>query len=411
MKRNRLAAVLVTLVAVSMPLAACAGTGPNAPTNAPTKSKPRQELPTYKTCVIANGAQVSVKLGAGDGSVPNHGDKVHKVVANELAARGYPSDGDVADPGPANTAIVIVDDQFTTSATNFPVGGSVTTWLTRAESFGNRSILVIDVNITSYKPEDIVTNLTALTSYLLGVRNFVFNLSFEYLPCAFFLDAAGNPLPYNPATWFEQFTASQYLQLLYAGEDAPEIDGLRQYLASPGSSGPDIAGLKTELDTHLQSYKTDVVGLKGEKLQSFLQNRADGDPLAQFFNAHGNFVPVAAAGNGIVLTSDSDSHVTARHPLPFPTAPAIFDTVVSTSASDGPTYSNAGAVKLSGLSATGDQGTSFAAPRLSVREAIYLYKLAGAPACSAQPLNYHPGWLNKDVADAVRDAGCTGFPL
>src|SRR5262245_47479480 len=137
-------------------------------------------------------------------------------------------------------------------------------------------------------------------------------------------------------------------------------------------------------DGEWQGLKDDVAGLRSLK-----------DPI--------DLVAVGAAGNGLrQLTTGADGTTTVQQltALPFPFAPAIWNDVVSASAStsDSPSgghavlmgYSNRGEVALEGSSRRADvQGTSFAAPRLTAWEAIYLLN-GGRFACDTYrpPLGY-----------------------
>ena len=90
-------------------------------------------------------------------------------------------------------------------------------------------------------------------------------------------------------------------------------------------------------------------------------------------------IPVAAAGNGVWLPDGNKAQ------LPFPTAPGIWNSVVSTSATDLAEttlakYSNNGEVMMSRDNPYGGVGTSFAAPHLSALEALYLLN-NGAVTC------------------------------
>jgi len=106
-------------------------------------------------------------------------------------------------------------------------------------------------------------------------------------------------------------------------------------------------------------------------------------------------IPVAAAGNGVWLPDGT------QHQLPFPTAPGIWNSVVSTSSADPdpaqpnatPTtpaaYSNSGEVMMSADNPYSGIGTSFSAPHLSALEALYLLN-GGTVSCDSNvpPLGY-----------------------
>ncbi len=105
-----------------------------------------------------------------------------------------------------------------------------------------------------------------------------------------------------------------------------------------------------------------------------------------------------------------------RKQLPFPFAPGLWNPVVSTSASDEDPqtradYSNSGEVLLDGRTSAGTtnvHGTSFAAPRLSAQEAVYLFT-GGETTCASNipPLGYTNSdlggqtWQNLEVAAAA----------
>jgi hypothetical protein len=117
-------------------------------------------------------------------------------------------------------------------------------------------------------------------------------------------------------------------------------------------------------------------------------------------NSNLRVIPVGAAGNRPWYL---DNGKPARKYLPFPFAPALWDSVVSTSADNGTgvtDYSDGGEVRLDGsgpaavagvalTAADLRHGTSFAAPRLSALEAIWLMK-TGLADCNGHrpPLGY-----------------------
>jgi hypothetical protein len=110
-----------------------------------------------------------------------------------------------------------------------------------------------------------------------------------------------------------------------------------------------------------------------------------------------HFIPVAAAGN--LNPAIAASHTGA---VEFPYAPALWDSVLSVSATDAQEYvAKTGEVAMQGnlevelRSGTVKtiEGTSFAAPRLAVWAAIYLMQVAHGDTdpCDAPPdpiLNY-----------------------
>jgi hypothetical protein len=138
-------------------------------------------------------------------------------------------------------------------------------------------------------------------------------------------------------------------------------------------------------------------------------------------------VLVGAAGNGITMPTTDPKRPRHFH-FTFPFAPAIWQNVISISAStpDGgalTTYSNGGEVMLPGDYDIGEShahGTSFAAPRMAAQEAIYLLT-GGQVPCDNEtpPLGYakdtvlnssgwQANWKNKTFDEAIRDT-CPSF--
>jgi hypothetical protein len=134
-------------------------------------------------------------------------------------------------------------------------------------------------------------------------------------------------------------------------------------------------------------------------------------------------IAVGAAGNGITIPTPDGMH--GRHvALPFPFAPAMWSDVISIGASikdsEKPTaYTNRSEVILPGsFDLTTDQvyhleGTSFAAPRMAAKQAIYLLT-GGTIPCNADtpPLgyateavlnssNWRDNWQGHDYRSAV----------
>ena len=378
--------------------------------DAPASEKTFDAHPEEDCVVTSMGAQVAGGHGAIEGDAPmntSHGHLVFTEIQQELKNAGL--------------ARVAQGDTWWHSRGDYGAGQSwsreVDIW--RAGTDGEPDILLVGVDTDQYLARDISSHIETLTNMMTmpaapaptptsspeRVVRFVLNMSFQVVPCEF--------LKGSVEVGREALRLAHYLEI------TSQVSGLNELQADlNGFVGATEAELKEKLGPFGQKI-TDYISKPDNDVASSLTNsaRAKKDPLLQFLgraNAEGNkrVIPVAAAGNGLGSTHER---------LPFPFAPAIWDSIVSVSAesplSPGTSkltadYSNDGEITQSGElkyldPATGPWtliGTSFAAPRLAVKEAFYL--LNGEPVTcvgkpdSIPPLGYNgpPGtpytWLN-----------------
>jgi hypothetical protein len=332
-------------------------TDPAAPT--PTDSSTHEA--STANCP-ASGLQANeVGSGGGGGGLPynvSHGQAVFETVEEELNRPGrtltpIAAGPNIADPNVAKTA---------------------------AWTYHGDKILLVGVNTGHYDTNTISRNLSALITELhndLSISRFVLNMSFSIVPC-------------DLASWYNQhFKSDQDVTTMLTSYSTylagnPAVAELKKELDSLVRDGAAPVTVSTLLGNRNLAQIRDIVlanlyygQLKADQLPS---NDAHvlpaADPLATLLasltkSPDYRVIPVAAAGNGVWLQNGNKAQ------LPFPTAPGIWNSVVSTSATDvtgtalAP-YSNNGEVMMSRENPEGGIGTSFAAPHLSALEALYL---------------------------------------
>jgi hypothetical protein len=350
----------------------------------PSQNQGKHFGSTGNCAVTSMSSQVAGGHGAGD--VPpntSHGQLVLTELETELRARHFTQVGVERERGELHKQFGL--------PTSAPWVRDLDMWR-EGISDSDPLILLVGVDTDDYRTTTITKNIRSLTGNFrlpTGKRleGFVLNMSFEIVPCAFVTGA----VEIGP----EQLSLAHYLEII---ESSPQLGDLRDQfdqLRGNGENGV-RAGLENIRSQH-PDLSERINGLAGSVAQSLAQSP---DELKTYLDA-GDIIPVAASGNGLG----------AEHlPLPFPFAPGVWPGVVSVSAEDpqhpqqsGATawYSNHGEILLSGvLSYPGWnaplEGTSFAAPRLSVLEASYLVHggsvpCSGAPGPRVPPLGYHVG--------------------
>jgi hypothetical protein len=263
---------------------------------------------------------------------------------------------------------------------------------TAAWTYHGHQILLVGVNTGHYDTNTISSNLSALITLLhtnLSISRFVLNMSFSIVPC-------------DLASWYNtHFQSDQDVTTMLTSyynylAGNPAVDGLKKELDSLVGNGASVmvstlianpnlaqidpvrAQIRDIVLTNLYyRYYGQFDGLKaGQSPSTDALGQLANDPMKKLLDSLTNkpayqVIPVAAAGNGVWLPGGTKAQ------LPFPTAPGIWNSVVSTSATDitgtalAP-YSNNGEVMMSRDNRYDGLGTSFAAPHLSALEALYL---------------------------------------
>lgn len=255
---------------------------------------------------------------------------------------------------------------------------------------------------------EIAGRLRSLTETMqhstVGFKRFVLNMSFVIAPC-------------NVPQWLDsigRFSVEETLEAYQRLIDGQP--GLRRFQTALDDLVGDTAGrrdriLRGDPSDGLAVIRRRVAisefyGEMAKQNPGPVRSRVAEDPLrevlAKYMNADGRrVIPVGAAGNGVLLALDDLALRRIRFDFPF--APALWNTVVSASASakdQGPraAYSNSGEVMLDGNAVYGTlrpQGTSFATPRLSASQAAYLLT-GGMPNCNGHLPTL--GYANSDAS-------------
>ncbi len=343
----------------------------------------------------------------------------------------------------------------------FGVQNEILTWM-----YGQQKVILIGVDTNEYRTDVVTSNILGVVDALrndFGISRIVLNMSFVIAPCDVgkwlsLADRTGTQLldEYIAISW----TLSELADFRDALD---KLAGAPRPSPSPSSNDPLRDELLKPEYVQIQNVLKDATKLAAlpepvrtrlfysllsrDTLPSKEPPSKPLNPLAtQFLNQINNdalnlwlkglvnnpatkVIPVAAAGNGIGF--DLGDEVAQRAVRPdFPFAPAMWNSVVSASSwnpdkhSDRAFYSNSGEVMLDGHfeftpPSVGNvlklDGTSFAAPRLSHKEALYL--LTGGPMPCAPhipPLGYsdlddsEPSWLNMPLEDAIKSY-CSDF--
>ncbi|WP_117213266.1 S8 family serine peptidase [Allorhizocola rhizosphaerae] len=254
---------------------------------------------------------------------------------------------------------------------------------------------------------------------------FVLNMSFVIAPC-------------NVAQWLKEmgrFSVAEILANYQALIDAHP--GLRRFQSALDDLVRDADGreeriLRADPADGLEPIRrraavSEFYGQIIKQNEGQVRERTFNDPLkliieGEFGVKELRVIPVAAAGNGVLVRDDTGS-LPRRVRFAFPFAPAVWNAVLSVSASQKAQgsrafYSNSGEVVMDGSWAVGSagmQGTSFAAPRLSARHAVYLLT-GGEATCQGHlpALGYTDSgrtgqvWNDLQLPDAAA-AHCTDF--
>jgi hypothetical protein len=280
----------------------------------------------------------------------------------------------------------------------------------KAWSYLKSQVVLVAMDHDRSTTGDIAERLRVLTEGMqgsaVGFTRFVLNLSFVIAPCNVpqWLDGIGR---------FDVDATLRAYQELIDGQP-----GLARFQAALDDLVNDTAGRKDRIlrgdpidgleVIRRRVALSEFYGEIAKQNPGPVRTRVFSDPLRVTLVEHMNtggrrVVPVGAAGNGVLLTEDRPSPQRVRFEFPF--APALWNTVVSASASQKAfgtlaPYSNSGEVLLDGSLSLGTarlQGTSFAAPRLAARQAAYLLT-GGTATCNG----YVPtlGYANSDLQTA-----------
>jgi hypothetical protein len=358
-----------------------------------------------ENCTI--GANEVGSNGAGDDtpSMYTHGELVYNVAKDQLKTM-------LGNPAPATVTTSPRPTPLPSPlpASPSPLPSPLPPTETAAEwtAKDGRPVRLVAVHAFRYKTADVLGGLQSQITDLAKTgrfNRFVVNLSFVVIPC-------------DVVAWLGEGDANDLFNAYDAllSKDPALRKGLTAFVTADGQLDPRraraVAPAQTLTDTILKDdtlaqLRPYLAGafyrlLVGRSLAFSDQNNGTplmavyADPAGKTFGsfvsrgvAGGNsikVIPVGAAGNGVKYGSPP-----MFVGLPFPFAPALWDFVVSVS-SDGP-HLNSGEVKLPGdgpKMEPGHFGTSFAAPRLSAMEAMYLLKtgLSDCGAGQTPPLGY-----------------------
>jgi hypothetical protein len=377
-----------------------------APTDTPPEPTPNRSL----NCVYTGqSARNEVGSGGATGtSLPpgqTHGDAVFQVLGQALDR--------VATAAPDAPSI------------SFP---SVSPDHVRQWRSTDATILAVGVDVAGYDTTRIVDELprvmSAVTTATGGrISRFVVNMSFLIYPC-------------DVAAWFTGSGLADAPTLLEAYSQmidrVPELQDFATFLSGlTGSDEDRVHSLQAKIP--LSPWLTIELFynlIAQAKPSSAALTQLLKDPLNAWFADpdRREVIPVGAAGNGIRrFVGPGGTSAPVR--LDFPFAPALWDSVVSVSASangDRAFYSNSGEIMLDGNAtinvAAGTEaidGTSFSAPRLSTLEALYLiHHDNNSCAGSTPPMGYvnssgglNPlAWLNLPIGPATSARYCPPFP-
>ena len=358
-----------------------------------------------ENCTI--GANEVGSNGAGDDtpSMYSHGELVYQVARDDLTTMlGSPISSTVtSSPGPTVPPSPVPASPSPLPTPLPPVETSVE-W-----NKDGRPVRLVAVHTNKYKSVEVVDGIKSqIVSLVKSQRfdKFVVNMSFVVIPCdvvAWLSEGDANALfdAYDTLiakddTLFKglgDFVTGRKLDRVKARAAAPNrtltdtilrddtLAQLRPYLA--GAFYRQLAVPRLDFIEGRPNQPTPLMSIYadqgGKNLDDFIRNGGDGIAPVKV-------IPVGAAGNGVKYGSPP-----TFVGLPFPFAPALWDFVVSVS-SNGP-HLNSGEVTLPGVGPTMEPnhfGTSFAAPRLSALEAMYLLKtgLANCGAGQNPPLGY-----------------------
>ena len=257
-----------------------------------------------------------------------------------------------------------------------------------------------------------------------GVDRFVLNMSFAIIPCEFMDDNEYvNALNENP-----ELAALEAALQQRDGDEAPDDDrkhSLRRLARTRTFYEPLT---ENEREFWLKKDNEENEGLDdGESKPNFLQELGDPpDPLLEFFRDPPSYINRETDNEEDIVNKEDIINVAAAGNAGrnFPYAPAIWEQVLSVSAGGAQDqhhrYANDGEViaydivevKHKDGGTIPVHGSSFAAPEVSVRAALYLAEGRDA-ACNDNPLAYADEnglWKNMTLTDAQKDL-CVAFPV
>ena len=355
-------------------------------------------LPVFKDENCTVGATDVGSNGAGQGSPPSghsHGELVYQALKEKMTQ---------LIPGGKVTTTDTTPRPPSSPATLGPVETSTEWTYHHATTTKQYRVRLVAVHASKFSTKDVLEGIGAAmtTQRQAGINRFVVNLSFVVIPCDVIRwlnnadDINGLLATYNKmlesdtklrdtlknynyltgaGTWdMAKLTAGDFTMTVLRDD---ELARLRQGLVDAFYHAIDLNGFGA--DRRLDAVYSD------KHWQLFLDQwvRPVSSPPAKV-------ILVGAAGNGVELGVPP-----VRIGLPFPFAPALWDFVVSASG-DGESpltdQLNSGEVKLDyggPALAPESTGTSYAAPRLSALQAIYLLE-TGRVMCdgSSPPLGY-----------------------
>jgi len=325
------------------------------------------------------------KVGSGGGGGPSdtlHGKVVFGVLQSALAARTRL----VRDPDQPLRDEIAQDE-------------NVKDIVLESASWRDKGhvIFALGVDTSHFDTGEITENLDKAKRFMRdrhGITRFVINMSFYIAPC----DADKWLRKHRYATEEELFES--YLDMT----NRPEFERLHDALEATRS----VANLRRDYHEvfdllNFQLFYSQLAALdpKAEPrptprdldIAMAAWNAINDDRLKSYLDGN-EMIPVGASGTSIRLRADGTGNEAWR-PLPFSMAPGVWDAVVSVSASDGSNtskadYSNGGEVMMDDSNEHKAQGTSFAAPKLSALEALYLFN-GGGTRCDGHrpPLGYN----------------------
>jgi hypothetical protein len=318
--------------------------------------------------------------GAGEGDLggDTHGAAVYSVLRERLddiigRQNRVPSPPPASDPTPGPT-----------SFTDWTVPGAK----------GPATLRLIAVNSTGWTVDSAIAQTTATVKALKDkFARIVLNLSFVTIPC-------------DPTQFFSAKSASELMASYNTVIKDPKYGDVATALRTHGIdntvndtqtlskiypfviSEPPLIPLRDCLVSKVYDQVSQEFGSErktGPMVQLLSTKDSGWNRIAtqNLVGAPGGLVvvPVGAAGNGVECAAVKDDKGNPKHMgLPFPFAPALWDFVVSASASDSngnkAAYANGGELVLSdshpAAMAKNSYGTSYSAPRLSAVEAMYL---------------------------------------
>ena len=256
-------------------------------------------------------------------------------------------------------------------------------------------IHALGVDTSNFTTSAITENLGKAKQFMHdhhGITRFVINMSFYIAPC-------------DADKWLSKYmTEGEQFQNYLEMTNKPEFQRLHDALdlaksvANLRLYSPEVADLLS-----FQLFYSQLAALKPKaeptptpqdlEIANAAWKAINDDPLKSHLEKDG-MIPVGAAGTSMRIDADGTGNGAWR-PLPFSMAPGVWDAVVSVSASRGSNavkadYSNSGEVMMDDSNSYDVEGTSFAAPKLSALEALYLFN-GGDIRCDGHrpPMGYN----------------------